>query len=106
MRVVGDPKAKVKRVGVSEGFGELASNRHIFQFDGVDVLVIGEHHEWETILYADDAIAAKQRKGLIVLGHIPSEQAGMEECARWLKTFIKDVPVEFIATREPFWVPK
>lgn len=76
------------------------------QFSGVDVLVIGEHPEWETIEYADDAIAAKQRKGLIVLGHIPSEQPGMEECARWLKTFVKDVPVDFVATREPFWVPK
>ena len=29
------------------------------------------------------------RKALIVIGHVPSEQTGMEECARWLKTFVK-----------------
>jgi hypothetical protein len=26
----------------------------------------------------------------------------MEEVSRWLKTFITDVPVEFVPTREPF----
>ena len=106
MRVVGDSAARIRRVGLSEGYGSLTNHRHLMQFNGVDVLVIGEHPEWETIEYADDAITAKQRKGLIVLGHIPSEQPGMEECARWLKTFIKDVPVDFVATREPFWVPR
>jgi hypothetical protein len=45
-------------------------------------------------------------KSLIILGHIPSEQAGMEECAHWLKTFITEVPVEFVPAREPFWEPK
>jgi hypothetical protein len=41
---------------------------------------------------------------LIVIGHVPSEQAGMEECTRWLKGFLKDVPVQFVPTREP-WQP-
>jgi hypothetical protein len=27
----------------------------------------------------------------------------MEECARWLKTFLKDVPIEFVPTKQPFW---
>jgi len=27
----------------------------------------------------------------------------MEECARWLKTFVKDVPIEFVAAKQPFW---
>ena len=49
---------------------------------------------------------AGKRKAIIVLGHVPSEQAGMEECARWLKGFVKEVPVEFIPTAEPFWTPK
>jgi hypothetical protein len=40
---------------------------------------------------------------LIILSHIPSEQAGMEECARWLKTFVTEVPIEFVATADPFW---
>jgi len=67
---------------------------------------MGEGLEWETIEYGADAVAEGKRKALIILGHIPSEQAGMEECARWLKTFITEVPVEFVPTAEPFWSPK
>ena len=29
----------------------------------------------------------------------------MINCANWLKTFITEVPVEFIPTAEPFWSP-
>ena len=39
---------------------------------------------------------------MIVLGHVPSEQAGMQEATRWLRGFVKEVPVEFIATDDPF----
>lgn len=106
MRAVGDPEAKVSGVGYSPGFAGFERNRDLFQRTGVDVLVIGEAHEWETGEYADDAVMEKNKKGFIVLGHIPSEQAGVEECVRWLKTFIKDVKVEFVPAREPFWVPE
>jgi hypothetical protein len=27
----------------------------------------------------------------------------MGECARWLKTFVTEVPVEFVPAGEPFW---
>jgi putative NIF3 family GTP cyclohydrolase 1 type 2 len=105
LRVVGSPDATVSTVGLSEGSPGFDENRSVFQLDGVDVLVIGEAHEWETIEYAADAVTAKNRKGMIILGHIPSEQAGMEECARWLKTFINEVPIEFLPAKEPFWLP-
>ncbi len=105
-RVVGDPHLRVTRVALSPGAGGFASSRHLLQRDDVDALVVGETVEWETIEYVADAISANKRKAIIVLGHIPSEQAGMEECARWLKTFVTEVPIEFIPTREPFWAPK
>ena len=44
-------------------------------------------------------------KALIVIGHIPSEQAGMDECTRWLKTFVTEVPVEFVPAKQAFWMP-
>ena len=55
--------------------------------------------------YAQDAIASGQKKALIVLGHVVSEQAGMKYCAEWLKGFVNEVPIEFIAAAEPFWRP-
>lgn len=102
VRIVGDKQARVSRVGLTAGFPGFAANRHVLQARSLDVLVIGEDHEWETIEYATDAISAGRLKGLIVIGHIPSEQAGMDEAARWLKSFIKDVPIEFVQTRDPF----
>jgi putative NIF3 family GTP cyclohydrolase 1 type 2 len=106
MRVLGDPSARVSKVALNEGFSGFESNRHAFQQEGVEVLVIGEAHEWETVEYAVDAIAEKKKTGLIILGHIPSEQAGMEECARWLKTFVKDVRIDFVPTSELSWNPE
>jgi putative NIF3 family GTP cyclohydrolase 1 type 2 len=106
MRVIGNPDVTISTVVLSPGFAGFERNRAAFQQDGVEVLIIGEAHEWEMGEYAADAVTANIKKGLIVLGHIPSEQAGMEECARWLKTFVKDVPIEFIPAREPFWVPE
>ncbi len=70
------------------------------------MLLVGETREWETVEYAADAVTEGRKKALIVMGHIPSEQAGMEECTRWLKTFEKEVPVEFVAAKQPFWTTR
>ncbi|MEO5903125.1 MAG: Nif3-like dinuclear metal center hexameric protein [Gemmatimonadaceae bacterium] len=101
-RIIGDANARVSKVGLTEGFPGFPANRHLVQGHSLDVLVMGEDHEWETIEYAKDAIDAGQLKGVIVVGHIASEQAGMEEVARWLRSFIAEVPVDFVPTREPF----
>jgi putative NIF3 family GTP cyclohydrolase 1 type 2 len=103
LRVVGDPAMRVTKLALNPGYPGFPGERHMLQRDDVEVLVMGEGLEWETIEYGADAAAEGKHKALIVLGHIPSEQAGMEDCARWLKGFVTEVPVEFIATAEPFW---
>ena len=103
LRVVGDPSMKVSNVGLAPGFGGFDTNRRLLQREDVQVEVIGEAHEWEIVEYAADATTAKAGKALIVIGHIPSEQAGMDECARWLKTFVTEVPVEFVPAKQAFW---
>jgi putative NIF3 family GTP cyclohydrolase 1 type 2 len=105
MRVVGDPKLPVRRVLASWGNVSLNPGMPFLAQPEVDVLVVGETHEWELVEYVQDAIASGQKKALIVLGHVVSEQAGMKYCAEWLKGFIREVPIEFIAAPEPFWRP-
>ena len=105
LRVVGDPDLRVSRAGLAPGFPGFPAQRQLLARDDLDVLVMGEAHEWETIAYTADAASAGMHKALIVLGHIPSEQAGMAECARWLRTFVEEVPVAFVAAEEPFWAP-
>ena len=103
MRVVADPQQKVKRVALVPGASGFAAETRALEMPDVDVLVTGEPREWETVEYVADAVTQEKRKGLIILGHIPSEQAGMEECTRWLKTFVSEVPIEFVPTADPFW---
>jgi hypothetical protein len=38
-----------------------------------------------------------------MLGHVISEQPGMEDFAKWMQTFIKDIPIKFVPAEEPFW---
>jgi putative NIF3 family GTP cyclohydrolase 1 type 2 len=106
VRVVGDPNMKVTKVGMSPGFAGFERETHALESDDVQVLLVGETREWETVEYAADAVTQGRKKALIVIGHIPSEQAGMDECAKWLKGFVKDVPVEFVPTKEPWWTVK
>jgi len=103
LRVVGNPEMKVTKLALSPGSAGFQPETHALEMDNVEVLLVGETREWETVEYAADAVSEGRRKALIVIGHVPSEQAGMEECARWLKTFVKDVPVEFVPTKQPFW---
>lgn len=105
IRVVGDPELPVKRVITSWGYVSQTPGIPYFAQPDVDVLVVGETREWELVEYAQDTIASGKKKGLIVLGHVVSEQAGMKYCAEWLEGFIKEVPIEFISAAEPFWRP-
>jgi putative NIF3 family GTP cyclohydrolase 1 type 2 len=106
MRVVGDPELEVTRVAMSPGAAGFGRETKALEMKDVEVLVVGETREWETVEYVTDAVTEAKHKALIILGHIPSEQAGMEECARWLKGFISEVPVNFVPSLEPFWVPE
>jgi len=103
LRVVGNPAMKVTKLALSPGSAGFERETHALEMENVEVLLVGETREWETVEYAADAVAEGKRKALIVIGHVPSEQAGMEECARWLKIFVKNVPVEFVPTKQPFW---
>lgn len=105
LRVVGDPNLNVKRALASWGNCSLFPGAPFISREGVDVLIIGETNEWELVEYVQDMVSSGQKKALIVLGHIVSEQAGMKYCAEWLKGFISEVPIEFVAAAEPFWRP-
>jgi putative NIF3 family GTP cyclohydrolase 1 type 2 len=105
MRVVGDPQLPIRHALASWGNCSLMPGVPFISQPGTDVLLGGETHEWELVEYVQDMISSGQQKALIVLGHVVSEQAGMKYCAEWLKGFISEAPIEFIAAAEPFWRP-
>ncbi|QIA07747.1 Nif3-like dinuclear metal center hexameric protein [Draconibacterium halophilum] len=102
VRVIGNPKMKFTKVGLAVGAPGGARHIQMLNMPEVEVMVAGEASEWETYLYANDATTLGKNKAVIFVGHIKSEEAGMEYCAEWLKGFVKDVPIHFIQNEANF----
>ncbi len=105
VRVVGDPDARISKVGLSVGAPGSQAQIRMLRRDDVSVLMTGETPEWETVEYVRDAQTQGKEKYLILMGHAISEEAGMEYCATWLKEFVDEVPVKFIEAGNPLWTP-
>lgn len=103
IRVVGDPQTQVSRIGLLPGVSALAASVKLLP--ECDVIVAGETREWESVEYAQDAVAAGQKKGLIMLGRVVSEEPGMNLCADWLRTLLPDVTVRSFPSGDPYWRP-
>ncbi len=106
IRVAGDPKITIRKVGLSHGMYFLPDLQKLLAEPNVDLVVMGEP-QWENEVcqYSFDLHAAGVRKGLILLGQEVSEEPGSGEMATWLKSFVKEVPVEWIPTGEASWMP-
>lgn len=97
IRVVGDPDMKVSRIALGPGYGVPPLT------PAVDVSVGGEASEsGGNAEYVIDAAAVGQAKGLVLLGHMMSEDFGMQEVAEWLRTFLLEVPIDWVPAGEPF----
>lgn len=105
IRVVGDPQLAVHAVETSWGYCGREGGISILSDPAIDLLICGETREWELVEYAQDAITAGQKKALIIVGHVLSEQGGMIFATDWLKGFVTEVPVKFVPAPEPFWLP-
>ncbi len=103
IRATGDPNLKVNKVGLIVGSPGYMNHIKMMQTEDVQVLLIGEANEWETVEYFRDAIGLGKEVALISLGHANSEEGGMAYCAEWLKEFINEVPVQHLPVGDPFW---
>jgi len=102
IRVVGDPKLEVRKVGAMWGTANQIPAIKLLN-SAVDVVITGYAREWEAVEYAQDMIANGQKKGLILLGEVASVDLGMKYCAEWISSFITEVPIEFIGSGKAYW---
>jgi putative NIF3 family GTP cyclohydrolase 1 type 2 len=100
LRVVGDPDLKVTRIVLGPGYGIPTITPDVDISIGGEIAESGGNAE-----YALDAAAAGQPKGMIILGHMMSEDHGMQEVADWLRTFLPEIPIAFVPAGEPFAPP-
>ncbi|MEA3462824.1 MAG: Nif3-like dinuclear metal center hexameric protein, partial [Bacteroidota bacterium] len=102
IRVIGDPNLEVNIASFSAGAPGSAAHIRLLQKEEINLIVIGEAPEWESLSYVRDASQAGLPKAMIILGHTVSEEAGMEYCAQWMSSYIDEIPVLFIESGDPF----
>lgn len=85
VRFVGEPEMPCRKVvlmvGAYGGFNHMNATRDL----DPDLFICGEIAEWETNIYYQDMLTTGRKKALIVMGHEPSEEAGMAYMADWLR---------------------
>lgn len=101
--VIGNKDLKVKNVRLAPGAPGSAMHIRLLEDNNVDVVIAGEAQQWETYEYTRDAVSQGRKKAIVFLGHVPSEEAGMEWCATWLKGFLKGIPVQFVESGPSYW---
>ncbi len=101
LRAVGDRKAKVKRVLLHPGTMTPATMWQ--RYEEADLIVAGEVREWENTHYAADIYTVGEKRGLVTIGRVVSEDPGMRACAAWLKTVVKEVPAHWITVGDLYW---
>jgi putative NIF3 family GTP cyclohydrolase 1 type 2 len=101
--VIGNPEIKLKNVRLAAGAPGSMYHIGLLEDKNVDVVLAGESPQWETYEYMRDAVSQGRNKAIIFLGHISSEEAGMDYCATWLKGFVKNIPVYFIESGPSYW---
>jgi putative NIF3 family GTP cyclohydrolase 1 type 2 len=102
VRFAGNPKLVCRKVGIAPGAAGGQTQILGLSRMGLDVVVCGEISEWETNEYARDAAFAGINRGVIVLGHVHSEEPGMKLLADWLPTVLPGVPVNHVPAGDPF----
>lgn len=107
IQIVGDPNMKVKRVGVLVGGGSLGLGieelpMQLMHERSLDLLVCGDILEWTISAYVRDAVELGFQKGMLVLGHERSEEAGMKHLGTWMQDYLEGLEVVFVDAKEPF----
>jgi len=101
VRAVGDRRARVRRVILHPGL--MAVSTMLERFSATDLIVAGEVREWECVHYAADINTSGEKRSLVTIGRVASEDPGMRSCANWLKSVAKEVPVQWISAGDPYW---
>jgi hypothetical protein len=110
-RIVGDPRATVTRVAVlagetdpSAGLAKLLADPKI---DGIIAGAGGIVDEVDgAVSYFQDVVASGRRIAMLAIGYGPSQDPGGAEVARWIRTVLPDMPIEWWPVYDPAWIPR
>lgn len=101
MRYVGDANQMCSTIGFRVGSPGPDAQFPLLRDEKVDVMTIGECSEWSTGGYVRDAIAQGRKVGLILMGHLNSEDAGAAWISQWISEKL-GIKIEHLVEKDPF----
>jgi putative NIF3 family GTP cyclohydrolase 1 type 2 len=101
LRAVGDRKTTVRRVMLYPGVMTPALMWQ--RYSETDLMVTGEVREWENTHYAADIFTAGEKRALVTIGRVASEDPGMRACAGWLNALVTEVQTQWISAGDLYW---
>ena len=102
LRYIGDKKQLCSRIVMAPGSAGGRMQINAISKEKPDLLICGELDEWETSEYVRDLRSSGSKTALIVLGHIVSEEPGLEWLEKWLQPQISGIPVKHIPSTDAF----
>ena len=102
VKVIGDLSQLCSRILLSPGAAGGTRQIESLRKEKPDILICGELNEWETSEYVRDLRYMGSKTSLIVLGHIASEEPGLEWLVKWLQPQIPGIKVTHIPTNDAF----
>ncbi|MBN1978688.1 MAG: Nif3-like dinuclear metal center hexameric protein [Anaerolineae bacterium] len=102
VRYIGDKDVVYENVVTSWGFMGMEGGVRLINRHESCVLITGETHEWEVVEYVHDAHHQGLRKALVVTGHVPSEESGVEFFCDHLREKAPSLSIFYIKTDDLF----
>lgn len=102
VKVIGDGSEICKRIAFIPGAAGGRTQITALQKEKPDLLICGELNEWETSEYIRDLRSMGGKTSLLVLGHIVSEEPGLEWLVKWLQPQLPRTKITHIPSTDAF----
>ncbi len=102
VRFIGDRTQQCSSILLMPGAGGGKAQINAIVNEKPDLFICGEVNEWETSEYVRDLRASGSKTALIVLGHIASEEPGLEWLVKWLQPQMPAIRVTHIPSGDAF----
>jgi putative NIF3 family GTP cyclohydrolase 1 type 2 len=102
IRYIGNEDTVYENVIVSWGYLMIEDGVRLINSQESLVLIAGETWEWELVEYVQDAHQMGFNKALVITGHVPSEESGMEYVSSYLQRKFPLHSITYIRTKDPF----
>jgi putative NIF3 family GTP cyclohydrolase 1 type 2 len=102
VKYIGDQEVAYENVITSWGFMMMENGVKLINRHENSVLITGETHEWEFVEYVYDAHQMGLKKALVMVGHVASEESGVEFFSSYLQEKSPSLSISYIKTYDPF----